>query len=1179
MRLPPLKKNRFQINVTSRELQSVLNRPCDESEFILLTTGYFETLYHRSDGLRHQLQEAENELEKIRHHYLKTNYKDAIDLIKIWVKKISTSIVENNDRNLYQLILKKSNTLNKVETKKNNPRRLLENRLAQLYEGDEKINLTFESVNRVLANYINKPIQSVDDLFSAMVNLHKIYANCSFKQTDKEPDVNTIKDLPANVDCGFILVDKDFYVLDRINKTVRCVATQLTQEKIEQIQNIFKTEIMPHDDIRARLSVILTPPKQPVHHFFARSEAYDVKQLLFEVEREPEPYVSALKHKLKEKTSFINKDRRYKQGIQGKDNANQSDAHILSSNLGVMSSLSRNYRDEIDSQTQVNRNVDRGIISGSNQGFSYTHPNIPLVGSISGHACETAAVLANYGKNHAADQKQEKKEETVKSILETDINLTLQAFIMTFISYGFHSYGEVEKIFEEPLVKNLFSRYNVTIHDVPDYLLKMAFQDAQDYAKITALQDAAIYEQFVNHIKAKNWEKCCTLLSTFTHAKMDHFLKEADLQENDIRSFLNYAYNHQHEDIFDHLLVMAPQCVDKEKYQCHFPLKMSILMKELFEKDLYQNDYLRKLIKKDPRNQFLIQKISELRDLNFPNEDLQKGILACKDSFEAEKLLEKITDFHAADRNYSINLLDDNRLRKAIQENNKLELERYFQVLTMKFINVHVKDDILQLLMTSQHPENLGLGIRILQKQNLLSPANFDLIKSNPEEANYLSQAIVSISTLDDKEIQKKLYSVIEKNPWYPRINEQYFKKDKINEEDLDLLCNDRVVQACKKYNNQTPYENLRDIKRRCLNLYDEYEDRIYQGKLDDESLASQLSRLNIVHERGEKKLPNISQCVEYVIKHPEMHFGDFLFDSIDFSDSDNEYQERVKNLILNDPEKYRGFMFISLAADYRIEREEVLSFITSKPSDYDDSYAKTWNIFQAATSKDLRDFMLENIDYAGQILVAMRSVGDSFNESQQKLVALMVLNNPAHSAAIVQAAKNINYALGKQKSDQFESYFLSSCQEPCVANVRGKLNENLIRANEINLPSFDDVALAKKFNELIQTLGEECLDINEWLKAFNQHELLDSAGIDAIIAYVSQSVYKYQYDQEDLDHLLISLKTAREIDAKKQPVNDSSEIISSGVKTLFSFPTASRIAPISNNQDEKEHLNRNTRH
>lgn len=188
--------------------------------------------------------------------------------------------------------------------------------------------------------------------------------------------------------------------------------------------------------------------------------------------------------------------------------AGKSGPTVLSSNRGVMTSLSPNFPDEVSTQHPIrNRLPDITTNTHDEKGYSTTHPRGAHVASISGHTYYLAAILLQYIDAHKIDPH---KKMDVNHITQ-DVNNFIKAYISIYVSKGFHGILEVMHAFtEDRYVKQLFELRGVLIKtEFPSSVLASAFKDTQEYAKVLCLKKS-VHEELVAPEPQKNKENPST---------------------------------------------------------------------------------------------------------------------------------------------------------------------------------------------------------------------------------------------------------------------------------------------------------------------------------------------------------------------------------------------------------------------------------------------------------------------------------------------------------------------------------------------------------------------------------------------------------------------------------------------------------------------------------------------
>jgi hypothetical protein len=711
--LPPQEDPFTKQALSEAEFNQCLSRPCDESEFILLASRYLQQI---NKG-------APLDLTEIYKNYLNGKNKEAIAAIQ----KLANDCKRLDPSNpAYDALIYKSKTLNEIEIYKNYAKRFFENRLAQFYEGNAA-SAAIPSVNAVLSKYYKKPITTADDLFTAIVGLETAYSTCRVQLADSEPDVNYFSQTTSQADQELILCGKKLFHIDRINNTLTCLAPSLNPDQIKQFTEIFQSNTILAASYAKRLMKNIADLELP--NVITRGEA------------------------IKKISDIYNlKDRAYKEDLFSYP--------IPSMNLGVMTSLTPNYPDERSTQTSLNRNPDRGFMSNESGGYSKTHINHPFVGSVSGHCYGMVAILEDFCERNK-----------LSPSLAKDINTTLQAFILTFINYGFHSYGEIVDVLTRPEIGTVFSKYNVKLElDLPPAILESAFRHATEYAKTLALKDSLHFNIFKKAVETKQWEACCKIVSPLSQTKIFHYLKEASLSKDNLNSLYKYAEEQGYTLLADVILTKFTKqlSLDIDSYSLDLKVYMT---KDILARDFHQYKQLREGIEKNPAlTSGQIQGLSILGQLNCASySDFTQAILEQKSNEEITALLLKIEDF--AQNRYScpIDFLGDKKIRKAIIDNENIDL--HLTTLEIYKNSLEANKEIVSLIKASSHPLTLTKAIAQLKTASLLTDTILMKLAAHPKHSLDFVSMVSRFNEFNISEDQQKvLFSILDKNPDYIKI-------------------------------------------------------------------------------------------------------------------------------------------------------------------------------------------------------------------------------------------------------------------------------------------------------------------------------------------------------------------------------------------------------------------------
>lgn len=163
---------------------------------------------------------------------------------------------------------------------------------------------------------------------------------------------------------------------------------------------------------------------------------------------------------------------------------------VYSRNLGIMKSSQPNYTNELS--INLLRNSPSDIYFSDTDAIKNIpsfarHLQAPFVASISGHAFFLIALLEKY----MIAYNKNKHFKGVNPILNFDINNFIQAYIYTYVRYGYHSILEMTLPFTEKAIQNIFNQNGVQLNlKLPESTLKLACLDSQEYTKGLLLKKA-----------------------------------------------------------------------------------------------------------------------------------------------------------------------------------------------------------------------------------------------------------------------------------------------------------------------------------------------------------------------------------------------------------------------------------------------------------------------------------------------------------------------------------------------------------------------------------------------------------------------------------------------------------------------------------------------------------------
>jgi thiamine kinase-like enzyme len=158
----------------------------------------------------------------------------------------------------------------------------------------------------------------------------------------------------------------------------------------------------------------------------------------------------------------------------------------LSTNMGIMRSMSPCPLDQRGSVT-TNRHPDIFTIdSDIEQGFSSSRPDIPYVNSVSGTVFAFLSVLKALLHKHQNESQTQ---------LQSDVNHLLKAFITYSCFNGYHSLAEMIEVIKEPEINKLLLEYGLHFNlNFSQAVLQQSFNLAIEYAIQTNLHNEVMHE-------------------------------------------------------------------------------------------------------------------------------------------------------------------------------------------------------------------------------------------------------------------------------------------------------------------------------------------------------------------------------------------------------------------------------------------------------------------------------------------------------------------------------------------------------------------------------------------------------------------------------------------------------------------------------------------------------------
>lgn len=174
-------------------------------------------------------------------------------------------------------------------------------------------------------------------------------------------------------------------------------------------------------------------------------------------------------------------DRMDKSGFSDKDMERCGmvlNQEVLTKNKGALTSNAPNFYDELSEKEMRNRVVDITSTCEDDALYSFSRPRSAFIASLSGHSFLIVAALERYMQAYAQDKN-----------LQIDINNYIKSVISVYLSHGYHSFFEVTDVFREPVVQEIFARFNVVLDlNWQDDLVEKASRDTQEYAKALCLR-------------------------------------------------------------------------------------------------------------------------------------------------------------------------------------------------------------------------------------------------------------------------------------------------------------------------------------------------------------------------------------------------------------------------------------------------------------------------------------------------------------------------------------------------------------------------------------------------------------------------------------------------------------------------------------------------------------------
>lgn len=416
-------------DISAREYATALKaKKLDQSDFILLTIGFLQTISSKCDDVK----SAQNEINKLRELYFDLNYQTAISVIKFLTKK-------------YEKLI---NAEQKAETK------LIPDKVKKETKDKEVSSPPSLSLEEVTIQAADVGKKSVTQ------NILKKMKELQSKEATKPLSETILATIPTLVVPDITKNHSRRHFENRVAQFYSGSVEEFKFSGIEKIAQAVLGKTTPIKSFEEAKMVVLAVPEKLTRPLAARSEQLKAASPLYK-----------------------NKDRRQKAGILSKEEEKEglvsSSERIFSQTQGIKKSTSPAYPDEQSKHKQINRMPDTTMTEGKASGYPHKRAGAAFVSSLSGHTYDLVAILEKYMTDHPKDPQQ----------LTEDINQFIKLFIISYIDRGYHGITEITDVLNES--RDIFNKMGVTLDlTFPQRILESASKETQDYAKTNCLRSA-----------------------------------------------------------------------------------------------------------------------------------------------------------------------------------------------------------------------------------------------------------------------------------------------------------------------------------------------------------------------------------------------------------------------------------------------------------------------------------------------------------------------------------------------------------------------------------------------------------------------------------------------------------------------------------------------------------------
>lgn len=267
----------------------------------------------------------------------------------------------------------------------------------------------------------------------------------------------------------------------------------------------------------------------------------------------------------------------YKVKDRGKNRFDTKAEKVYSSNPGIMKSLAYNPFDEVTPAT-ANRLADLALINENvEHGYSKSHPHVPFVNSLSGHTIIFIIVLERYLIKHQSDP---------KTLLQSDVDNLIKAFIAFTWKRGFHSFEEMVAILHDPSIQNIIAAHGIDINlPLDESILSSTYKKAAEYAYQVHLKrncNQEVLSQDTKNLSRLNWSfdkviyECPNIQDVLKYCFRERIIFVFDLDNTIIRPIRSkdLGSDQWFEKLLEHIQKVFPN--DNDAFELALTLRNAI---------------------------------------------------------------------------------------------------------------------------------------------------------------------------------------------------------------------------------------------------------------------------------------------------------------------------------------------------------------------------------------------------------------------------------------------------------------------------------------------------------------------------------------------------------------------------------------------------------------------------